>query len=328
MERYLGPCLDSLFRQGLQDSEFEVIVVNDGSIDKTSELAHGYRDKHPNVVVIDKKNAGVGAARNSGFDKAKGEIIYFLDPDDYLADGVLPLLLAKAEELNTDVLTFDTVNVYDDFQNTSSNLENPPPTPEVFDGISRVAAKKFQNEIWWFLIKREFLLKHKLRFIEGRWMEDAILAAEIFCNATRIADYPLDAHRYRILPTSAMRNRTPEHYNKIIYDNANAAEVFDGLIKELPQEHPKTPLAQKRLKTRQQSFVFFLLVRLMKSDLPLNEIKPLLKTFEPIDAYPLNKFLGPDYDGFSYRVLVSFFNSKMLITPFMRFFRLVNFNFN
>ena len=158
-------------------------------------------------------------------------------------------------------------------------------------------------------------------------MEDAILTAQIFSAADRMAHYPLDAHRYRVLPNSAMRDRTPEHYRKVIFDIANAAEAYHELINGLPEDHPSLEKARKRLKTKQQAFVFFLLVRLMKSDLSLQEIRPLLIKFEPIDAYPLNQFLGSDYDGICYRILVWIFNQKHLIVPFMRLYRILNLNF-
>ena len=79
MERYLSICLDSLLDQGMQPDDYEVIIVNDESKDKTLEIAQDYAQKHRNFVVIDKKNAGVGAARNSGLDQASGHYIYFLD---------------------------------------------------------------------------------------------------------------------------------------------------------------------------------------------------------------------------------------------------------
>jgi len=328
MQDYLPQCLDSIYRQDLEESEYEVIVVNDGSKDDTSVIAHEYAAEYSNITVIDKQNAGVGAARNTGLDRASAPYIYFLDPDDYLADKTLGSLLQVAEENDLDVLSFYSREVKKDGLNKSANLGKLKPSIEIRDGITQIAYRKFQNEIWWWLVKKSFLDQKGIRFIEGRWMEDAILTAQVFTAAGRIIHWPLDVHRYRILPTSAMRNKTPEHYNKVIFDNANAAEVFDGLIASLPTEHPKYEECRRRLKTRQQSFVFFLLVRLMKSDLKLSEIKPLLKKFEPIQAYPLNDFLGPDYNGFAYRILVYIFNRKDIIVPFMRLYRLISFNFN
>ncbi|MGJ8739159.1 MAG: glycosyltransferase, partial [Zobellia laminariae] len=304
MELYLQECVDSLLNQELNTSEYEIIIVNDESKDNTLKIALDYSKENAHVKVIDKKNAGVGAARNSGFDLAQGDYIYFLDPDDYLAENTLPVLLKLAIDNDLDILTFKTKSVVEKKYPVSDNLGDQLTPLTIEDGISYIAHRKHQNEIWWYLIKRDFIKNTGIRFIEGKWMEDAILTAELFCQAKRMAHLNLDVHRYRILPTSAMRNKSPEHYNKVIYDNANAAHAFDKLIVTIPSNHPNAEACINRLKTRQQSFVFFLMVRLMKSDISVSEIPAMLSDFEKIDAYPLKKFIGEDYHGIGYSCLV------------------------
>lgn len=317
----MSECIDSLLRQGLDTSVFEIILVNDESEDNTLKIADSFAKKYGNIKVIDKKNAGVGAARNTGYDIAGGKYIYFLDPDDYLAENTLPTLIGLMEKNNLDILTFESKSVVQKCYPISENIEEPLSSLIVEDGISYIASRKHRNEIWWYIINRKFMLSTGIRFIEGKWMEDAILTSELFCEARKIAHVDLDVHRYRILPTSAMRNKTPEHYRKVIYDNANAAHVYDGLIKSIPKNHLDAEACIKRLKTRQQSFVFFLMVRLMKSDISVKKIPEMLRGFEKIDAYPLKKFLGEDYRGVGYSFLVSVFNRKYLINPFIRMFR-------
>ncbi|SDE76242.1 Glycosyltransferase involved in cell wall bisynthesis [Pricia antarctica] len=321
MEHYLPECLDSLLHQNLDASDFEMIIVNDESKDDTLRIANRYADKHDNIVVLDKKNAGVGAARNSGLDIAKGKYIYFLDPDDYLAENTLPTLLALMADNNLDILTFKSKSVVQERYPFSEDIDRPIENLDIKDGIAYIASRKHKNEIWWYVINRGFMRATGIRFIEGKWMEDAILTSELFCEAQRMAHVSLDVHRYRILPTSAMRNKSPEHYNKVIYDNANAAHVYDGLIKNIPKDHPHAEGCIKRLKTRQQSFVFFLMVRLMKSDISVKKIPEMLEGFEKIDAYPLKKFLGEDYKGAGYSFLVYIFNHKPLMNPFIKMFR-------
>ncbi len=321
MEKYLPECVESLLDQNMDPADYEVIIVNDESKDRTLEIANKYATNHSNIRVIDKKNAGVGAARNSGLDRALGEYIYFLDPDDYLARNVIPKLLEIIAKNDLDILTFKSHKFKKTAPKDSTNIHENHDRIEVLDGISYVAKYKYKNEIWWFVSNREFMVKSGIRFIEGRWMEDAILCTEIILAAERIAHVELDIHRYRVLPTSAMRNKTPEHYNKVIYDNANAAHVFENIIKEIPSNHPNAKECINRLKTRQQSFVFFLMVRLMKSDISVKKIPEMLEGFEKIGAYPLNNFLGKDYHGFNYSFLVFIFNNKPLINPFIKVFR-------
>ena len=314
-------CIDSLLNQNLYPSEYEIIIVNDESKDSTLVVANNYASKHNNIVVIDKKNAGVGAARNSGYDVAKGKYLYFLDPDDYLAKNTMTTILGLMEANDLDILTFHSMPVVKRHVPDSLNIEHGVKELEVQDGISYIANIKYQNEIWWYFIKRDFMASTGIRFIEGKWMEDAILTSEIFLKAKRMAHADIDVHRYRILPTSAMRNKSPEHYNKVIFDNANAAHVYADLIESVPKDHKNYAPSINRLRTRQQSFVFFLLVRLMKSDISIKKIPEMLSGFEKIKAYPLNNFIGKDYHGFGYSFLVFIFNRKSLINPFIRVFR-------
>ncbi|MDC6352769.1 glycosyltransferase [Zeaxanthinibacter sp. PT1] len=328
MERYLPTCLDSILRQELGKGDFEVIIVNDESKDDTLKIARKYEEIHEEITVIDKVNAGVGAARNSGLDVARGTYVYFLDPDDYLANNMLPGVLDLAESNDLDILTFDSLSVGSDEIIQDSKFKSDGLSTDICDGISFIALRKFSNEIWWYLIRREFMLSKGLRFIEGRWMEDAILTAQLFRNAHRIAHTNSDVHRYRILPTSAMRNKSREHYNKVIYDNANAAHAFVELLCSIPPDHPKSEACKIRLRTRQQSFVFFLLVRLMKSDISTDKIPEMLQDFEKIGAYPLNAFLGQDYHGIRYSILVTAYNKRYMIRPFIKIYRTYDRIFN
>jgi glycosyltransferase involved in cell wall biosynthesis len=109
MERYLPQCIDSLLDQNLNPAEFEIIIVNDESKDSTLRVANNYAAKHPNIIVVDKKNAGVGAARNTGYDLAKGKYLYFLDPDDYLAKNTLTTIFSLMESNDLDILTFKSM---------------------------------------------------------------------------------------------------------------------------------------------------------------------------------------------------------------------------
>ena len=325
MEQYLGDCLDSILEQDLKPGEYEVIIVNDGSQDNTLQIALDYAHRHSNFYVIDKQNSGVGAARNSGLGKAKGKYLYFLDPDDYLAKGCMHIAISIAIDNDLDVLSCSSTQVQQNeyLPQSSSNLLSMDSTGlNVTDGIEYIAQYKFHNEVWRNIVRREFMIDNGIRFEEGRWLEDAPLVAELFCAANRAAHLDLDMHRYRILPTSAMHSKNPEHYRNLIYDIGYAAHSYGRLIENLPTDHEKYTACRKRLKARQQSFVFFLLIRLMKSDIEVGKISPMLEEFKEIDAYPLNEFLGEDYNCPLYSIMVFIINREQLIMPFTRVFRM------
>ena len=119
VEQYIGPCLESIYRQGLSDKDFEVIVVNDGSTDNSMKVVEEIQERHKNIsqinpvqTTIDEAvqttptppnlggetadHVGPSVCRNEGMDKAKGEYVLFVDSDDLLMDNGLTILLKKA----------------------------------------------------------------------------------------------------------------------------------------------------------------------------------------------------------------------------------------
>ena len=86
-EKYIDNCIESIYKDAPNNSAFEVIVINDGSLDKTAEKISNLRIKYGNITQIDLENSGVSVARNIGINRAKGKYVLFLDADDELIDG-------------------------------------------------------------------------------------------------------------------------------------------------------------------------------------------------------------------------------------------------
>lgn len=104
-ERFIAKTLDMLINQGLQSCE--VIVVNDGSTDKTAEIVSEYTRNYSNIHLINKCNEGVSVARNTGITAANGQYIYFLDSDDTLTSETLSFFKTTIKQYqNTDMFAF------------------------------------------------------------------------------------------------------------------------------------------------------------------------------------------------------------------------------
>lgn len=317
VEKYIARCLDSLLDQDLNIEDYEIIVVNDGSKDDSLKIALSYAECYSNINVIDKENGGVGSARNKGIDNAKGTFIYFIDPDDYLVPNCLKKIVDTGEHNNLDVLTFLSTSFFPlDSKGKSISKKNSfevcfgdKELSPIVSGEEYVANVKYNSSVWWFFINREFLINSNIRFIEGRWMEDAIFTIELLLEAKRIAHLNLNAHRYMVAPGTAMTSKEPSHYIKIIRDNENAALAFDSIIRKLEFKNAN-PDCINRVKARQQSFVFFSMIRMIKSTISFDEVKLIMQEMTEIKAYPLSSFLGEDYNETSYHVLTRLFNNK------------------
>ena len=100
VEKYLKYTLDSVIKQNT--SNFEVILIDDGSKDNSGKICDEYRKKYDFIKVIHKKNEGVSIARNTGLKEAKGKYIMFLDSDDLLTDGILNIIKEKIKRVLID----------------------------------------------------------------------------------------------------------------------------------------------------------------------------------------------------------------------------------
>lgn len=112
-EKYLGKCLHSVIRQTFKD--IEIILVNDGSTDNSLRICHKYAKKDNRIVVVDQHNKGLTQARKTGFLKASGEYVSFVDSDDYLASDALTRLYYFSQEKNADMVVGNYDCVYDNW---------------------------------------------------------------------------------------------------------------------------------------------------------------------------------------------------------------------
>lgn len=111
VEQYLARCIESVLQQ--KKVEYEIILVDDGSTDNSPRICDEYSLKYNNISVIHKKNEGLGYARNSGMEYAKGEYFFFLDSDDWIPQDALCQLLGLIEKNGVDIVCFMIQRTYE-----------------------------------------------------------------------------------------------------------------------------------------------------------------------------------------------------------------------
>ena len=107
VEKYIRSCIESIFMQGLDDEEFEIIIINDGTPDNSMGVIEDIINQHKNIKVINQENQGLSVARNKGIVAARGEYILMSDSDDLLIYNSLKPLLEKALESKADLVVAD-----------------------------------------------------------------------------------------------------------------------------------------------------------------------------------------------------------------------------
>ena len=104
VEKYLDDCLASCSRQDIPASDYEVIVVNDGSKDGTLRIAERWASEHSSIKVISQPNKGLSEARNVGMAVSEGEFIMFIDSDDWIADNCLGRIIGIFRSTEADMV--------------------------------------------------------------------------------------------------------------------------------------------------------------------------------------------------------------------------------
>ena len=122
VENYLRKCIDSVLNQDYDD--YEIILVDDGSPDKSGTIAEEYAARDKRFVVIHKENGGYGKAMNVGIDYATGEYIGIVEPDDYVELHMFETLYNKAIETNVDFIKSDFYQFNENLQEQVISLDH------------------------------------------------------------------------------------------------------------------------------------------------------------------------------------------------------------
>ena len=231
VEKYIPQCLDSILNQAFKD--FEIICVNDGSSDNSLSVLQSYKAKDDRIIIIDKKNEGSGIARNAGLSIAKGDYIYFIDGDDWVEENVFDKIIAKADELNTDILIFGGLSYYEGKGKKGGYSADKLPKKYLNKVFSAKDIKKdifkFPSTAWTKLYKRDFLIKNNIKFQDIKVGQDQLPFFHSMIKAERIALLPENIYCYR-------KNRKGSAMTVKKKKNFSPIYVFYGIEEMLKSE--------------------------------------------------------------------------------------------
>lgn len=187
VEQYVRHSLESIFRQGLKDDDFEVIIVNDGSTDRSMEVIDNIIERHSNITVINQENQSLSVARNVGISAAKGEYIFMPDSDDFLVDYSLPPLLEKALETKVDLVVADFLSIEDKDISNFTEVKQKEFSVQKKTGQQLFLEDLDPNHcyVWRTLYRREFLNENHISFIRGINYQDVPFTHKCYLYAQR-----------------------------------------------------------------------------------------------------------------------------------------------
>lgn len=195
VEKYLEQCMKSIL---IDSYNYEIILVNDGSTDNSKKICEKFEKEFSVVKLVNKKNAGLSAARNTGFENAKGKYILFLDSDDYLVDGSVNQILKYIEDKNEDVLMSSYYEVCEDKIVDTVKFEI-----DETKNINDIKKQIFSDQgciwtAWKFVVRKEFLEKKNIIFKKGYLHEDVDYTTRIILDMDSFRYMDFIWYNYRI----------------------------------------------------------------------------------------------------------------------------------
>ena len=197
-ERYIGRCLDSILAQTMSD--FEVIVVNDGSTDGTPAILDEYAAKDPRARVIHKPNGGVASARQAGLDAAQGEYTIHADSDDWVEPEMLEEMYAAACANHSDMVFCDFYEIHKDQIKYNSQRPESYDRLTIFGQTFNILSGSLCNK----LIKRTCFLDYQISFEQGvNYEEDKLVCLKILSHDIVVTYLEKAFYHYDLVQNSA-----------------------------------------------------------------------------------------------------------------------------
>lgn len=225
-DRFLCCALESLLVQSFTD--FEIILLNDGSKDNTVKIATEYAKHDSRIVFIDKSNEGVAITRNKGIDMARGEYIFFVDADDIIFPDSLKSIVNALKNRQPDLLRYEFQTIDKEGNLFSTNYEagyrrkyaNKTMSPSEF--MQCVMRREYQ--LCFNVFRRELLIRQQLRFMEGcTYNEDTLFIARYLSYSKTCLYVPVLCYGYRKYEDAVTAKFTEKNFKDVfnVFENLN-----------------------------------------------------------------------------------------------------------
>lgn len=282
LEDYIEQCILSIVSQSIDSESYELIVINDGSTDKSESIINELRQGYPFIKLINTKNQGVSSARNRGLDIASGDYIFFIDGDDWISVNSLSKLLDTINTHPEDIILFKTSEVYPKGKTKAITFHLPEKEKTLFveDYICNYT---ILSAPWQGLFKRSLFINHNIRMPEGLFAEDDDLAIRIFAAAQTLFYVPIQVYNYHHL-TNSITNRSDQiHNEKLIRDRVF---IFRTLVKYTQSFSGRRKIGLERKLDFLALDIIRLLIRKSQSTEMINST---IDQLSDLKYFPLNK---------------------------------------
>ena len=319
-EKYLDRCLNTLLHQDLRPEEYEIIVINDGTKNYSAEIVEKYMAENPHISYIDPEIKGDFEIRNVGISHARGKYIYFVDSDDFIATQVMGKITSFMNQAELDVFGFGITN--------TSNSSLPTPAVEksvqgiqIDDGPTFISKTNFSNESVWLVINREFLGLHNISYPPKAGFPKGVFTLQVIYNARRLAVIPDIIYADFQYPYPGVKQESPEQIRNFLMNYETTTDEFFNFWETIESDHTLSESGLERVKSKSIAYIFFMLIKALKSKLSLKEIRIILRRLRGKNYYPIRGFPGTDYRNKTTNFWLFVVNNKILFLFFIPIYR-------
>lgn len=182
-EKYLDDCIKSVVNQSYEN--LDIILVNDGSTDKSKEICEKWIEKDSRIRLINQSNMGAAMAKNSGLNNIKGNLFMILDSDDLLHKNNIEILYGCMQKEKSDIIEARHTTVSEEFKNIHIRQNNKKENFNTENALKElIISRKFHQTPWNKLYKTELL--KDIRFPKDKYIDDEYWTYKLFANAKKI----------------------------------------------------------------------------------------------------------------------------------------------
>ena len=263
-EKYIGICLGSILDSNLLKEEYEIVIVNDGSQDKSPEIAQDYALRYSNVTYLTQENQGQSTARNYGIKTCQGEYVWCVDADDKVISELLPKMIEALDEYkNLDILAIQLQNVTEEGQYL--DVECSQPTLEhnkVLSGVEAILSGYNPSSICALITKKQLFIDNNIFFVKGITHQDVELTYRLMPCAMKVVFSDIIPYLYIYHPNSTSKSMVPEKKIKYIKDDIYIINSFRRLALSFKDINPQL---YSVIFNRSQNVLFGLVYSLYKN---------------------------------------------------------------
>lgn len=212
VEKYIAKCLESVINQSYK--ELEIIVVDDGSKDKTGHIIDNYAARDDRIHAVHQQNGGLPSARNTGMKYANGDYVMFLDSDDWIEPTCCKIIISEMQKDKADLVFFE---YYKEYKNKSVQMKTYSHEKLIYDrdGIQEFFLYDMRTITAWGKVYSAEIL-HKCEYNESfRTAEDVEFNYRIYDRVNKAVYIQRPLLHYRILEQSAIHGYDPQIKDKL-----------------------------------------------------------------------------------------------------------------